>query len=722
MNILITGNLASLATTLAKGLVKRKNRVVLASDDAEKFGIKFKGTIVHSTNPTGNVFQDAMSSYRFDVVVFISTREEQLYEQDDPTTGSQLDGLRNTLGLCKHGNVKHFFYISSTEVYGNMEDRSENIEPVPASINGQTLLTGEYYCKFHQHEFGSNVTILRVPYIYGPDEKAGLLYNLIQKCKNQNDVVIPGSADTDCSFLHVDDVADFLKRATDEEYSSESLVVNLSSSATVTNLRISELLNKYFPNVIFNFDDGDRTFTRSAEVSTAKKVFDWVDVHDLSTELDKYLDLIDGASTPTRVGLREKISKLSRFTELLKWVELILGALLTQFLSQLTGTLIQYKYVDFRLLFVVVMASVYGLRFGLWASLLVTLSLIYTWYRLGIEWSLLFYNVGNWFPIALYFATGLIIGYNHDRTETKIENEEKQTKIIYEKYGFLYEVFSEIRKLKDEFREQVIGYKDSFGKIYIITRELDSLQEQDVYFRALTILEDLMENNSISIYSLEPDRDYARLQVNSTAFGDKLAKSIKLSDFPEAMKSIEQGMIFQNTSLLPNYPAYIAPILNNSSPFNVPVAIIVIWSAKFEQFSLYYYNLFKVICGLIQASLVRAAKFLDANFEKMYIPSTRILNPDAFREIVRTRAEMKKNKIADYQLIMLERCALNIQQLDLKVNEVIRATDIVGMQRDGNYYILLSQADKLAANDVIVRFKKNGLKVKFVNGHKILSD
>jgi len=32
--------------------------------------------------------------------------------------------------------------------------------------------------------------------------------------------VIPGSADSVCCFLHVDDVVDFLKRATDEEYSS----------------------------------------------------------------------------------------------------------------------------------------------------------------------------------------------------------------------------------------------------------------------------------------------------------------------------------------------------------------------------------------------------------------------------------------------------------------------------------------------------------------------
>jgi len=181
------------------------------------------------------------------------------------------------------------------------------------------------------------VTILRVPYIYGPDEKAGLLYKLIQKCKNRNEVVIPGSADRACSFLHVDDVVDFLKRASDEEYSPATLVVNLSSSANVTNLRISELLNKYFPNAIFNFDDECKIFTMPAEGSTAKKMFDWVDLHDLSTELDKYADLMDGASTSEQGGLRKTFGKLSGFTGLLKWVELILGAALTQFLSQLTA-------------------------------------------------------------------------------------------------------------------------------------------------------------------------------------------------------------------------------------------------------------------------------------------------------------------------------------------------------------------------------------------------
>lgn len=722
MNILITGSLSSLAKTFAQELIKQKHRVVLVSDDVDKLGFKSNNTIVHSINPAQDIFRDAMSSYGFDIVIFISTREEQLYEQAETNTGQQLDGLRNTLELGKHGNLKHFFYISSTEVYGEIADRSETTEPVPASINGQTLFTGEQYCKFYQSEYSLPVTILRIPYVYGFEEKTGLLYRAIRDCKNQNAIQLPGSTDTACSFLHVHDIADFLKRVIDEEYSSRTLVVNLSASTTITNLKFSEILAQHFPSTRFSFDEERRVFTGSATVSSAKIVFDWVDLHELSTELAKYPDLIGKTLGPKKGVLTPFFKKFPRSVELLKPVELILGAILTQFLTQLTGTLIQYKYVDFRLLFVVIMASLYGFRYGLLSAGLMGLSLIYTWYQLEIDWSLIIYNVGNWFPVVLYFVTGLIIGYHHDRTETIIHNEKKQTKLIYEKYQFLYEVFNEIRKLKEEFREQVIGYRDSFGKIYTITRELDTLQEQDVYFRAISILEELMENNAVAIYYLESNREYARLQVSSTALNATLGKSLKLSNYPEVLKCIEQGTIFQNTALEPNYPAYVAPVFNNSYPFNVPVAIIVIWSVKFESYSTYYYNLFKVISGLIQDSLLRAMKFLDANYEKVYIPATRILSPEAFSDVLKTRAEMNKNKIAVDQLIKIEKPGLAMQDLDAIVNSGIRAADFVGLGEDGSCYVLLLQADQCAAQEVILRFKKLGLYSKLLPSHEMLLD
>jgi UDP-glucose 4-epimerase len=412
-------------------------------------------------------------------------------------------------------------------------------------------------------------------------------------------------------------------------------------------------------------------------------------------------------------------NKISENQTIIKWIELILGALLTQYLSQLTGTLIQFKYVDFRLLFVVIMGSVYGLQFGLNAAIIVSLFVLYTWLQLGVDWKLLVYNVGNWFPFVLYFSAGLITGYNHDKTENATIYAQKQYDLIFEKYAFLYEVFNEIRSLKDEFRERLIGYRDSFGKIFTITRELDKLHDYEVYFRALNILEELMDNKNIAIYSLDSNRTYARLEVNSAEINVEIVKSLKLSDFPIALEIIEQGKIFQNTSLLEKYPAYIAPVLNNSYPFNVPVAMIVIWSAGFEQYSTYYFNLFKVICGMIEASLVRATLFLDANYERMYLPSTRILNQDAFMDMLKVRLEMKKNKILNFQVIKLEESESDVRKKYPKISVVIRTADIIGMLRNGTCYILLSQGDKQTSLDVIERLEKLGVKGCLVETNEI---
>lgn len=709
MNILITGNLSSLASAFATEFLKRKHRVVLASDDADKLGLRLKNLTTHLFNPASDIFRESMSAYRFDVVIFLAAREEQLSEQRDQQTGHLLDGLRNTLEMCRAQKPRHIFYVSSTEVYGRAPERCENDEPVPCSLNGHILATGEQYCKHYRDEYDLNVTIVRVPYVYGPHESNGLLRRLIQECKSQSTVVIPGKAHRLCNFLHANDIADLIKRAMEDASSPAAPVINLSSSKTITNSQLSELLGGIFPNTNFQFEEDAAIFTGPASASAAKKAYDWVDLHDLNTELANSLEPDDVAPITRQTGLRGLIQKYSQSTELLRPLELIFGAILTQYLSQLTGTLIQYKYVDFRLLFVVLMASIYGLRYGLLAALFMCLSLIYTWYQLEIDWNLLIFNVGNWFPPILYFVTGLILGYSHDRNETIIDNEKNQTRLIYEKYQFLYEVFNEIRKLKDEFREQVIGYRDSFGKIYSITRELDTLQEQDVYLKALNILEDLMQNDSIAIYRLEPDLEYARLEVSSTALQNKLAKSLKLSNYPEVAKSISRSAIFQNTALLPNYPAYLAPIFNNSYPFNVPVAIIVIWSVKFECYSTYYYNLFKVITGLIQASLVRATKFLDANYERIYVPATRILKPEAFNDVLQTRAEMNKNKVATDQLVIVENTDMPFEELYLRISQGIRAGDIVGLRADGNCYILLVQADHPVSQQVVTRLAKLGI-------------
>lgn len=716
MNILITGNLFSLATTLAKEFSKEKNKIVIASKNAKtSFETLNKKITAHSVNLAESISIDVLASYKFDVAIFISTREEQLSGDISEGNGQLLDGLKNTLDICKRTGVKNMIYISSTEVYGDMDDALETETPQPVSINGYALFAGEQYCKHYREKYGLNTTIVRVPYVYGPDEKTSLVCQLIQKCNKQDEIIIPTSGDRSAGFLHANDVVDFIERLVTEVYQPEHDVINLSPSKGMSFYDLGNLLYEHFPNARIKYNEENIIYTRPTPVLSPRTAFDWVDVRVLQNDLPDLVKLIVKASRPQETGYRKTWRKITEAPEIIKWAELILGAVLMQLLSEMTGTLIQFKYVDFRLLFVVLMGLVYGMRFGIYAAVLASLSIVYTWYRLSFDWALLTHNVGNWFPFVIYFTAGLLVGYRRDKHETDLAYEKKQTNLIYDKYSFLYGVFMDIRALKDEFREQLVGYRDSFGKIFTITRELDSLEEDVVFIKALNILQDIMENENIAIYTIAGNKNFARLEVNSPVLNDRISKSLNLKDYPEVRDRIAQGTIFQNTALLDGYPAYIAPIMNGDNP----VALLAIWHATYDQFSLDYSNLLKVISGLIQASLVRAALFLSASLDKMYLPSTKVLNPEAFLEAVRIRTEMKKNRIADFQLLKIELSGISYQDIYSQISDKIRANDIIGSHKDGNSYILLSQADKRTVSEIIKRLGDLAGKSKLIDPKEI---
>jgi UDP-glucose 4-epimerase len=143
---------------------------------------------------------------------------------------------------------------------------------------------------------------------------------------------------------------------------------------------------------------------------------------------------------------------------------------------------------------------------------------------------------------------------------------------------------------------------------------------------------------------------------------------------------------------------------------------------KFEQYSTYYYNRLKVICGLIQASLVRAAMFSNANYQKMHLSMTRILNHQAFMDELKIRVEMRKNRVSDFQLVMMENPNKSMQEIYPRISGEIRNRDIIGVGANGDYFILLSQADPLSAQDIAERLTRFGFPSKIIETSQVLTD
>ena len=210
MNILIAGSLDTIAPTVGAQLSREGHKVIIAGVGAENVIRKRRNVIVHAFPSYEDVFSDSLRSYNLDVVIFISTREEQILTGNGNHTGLQLENLRSVLELAKRENVKKFFYISSSEVYGDAENLSEGTTPQPNTLNGHAVFAGEQFCSVIRESSGLDIVIVRVPFIFGEKEKNSFLVNLIKQSQHNSEVILPGSKDASINFLHARDIADFL--------------------------------------------------------------------------------------------------------------------------------------------------------------------------------------------------------------------------------------------------------------------------------------------------------------------------------------------------------------------------------------------------------------------------------------------------------------------------------------------------------------------------------
>ncbi|HAF62114.1 MAG TPA: hypothetical protein DCK95_07300 [Anaerolineaceae bacterium] len=722
MNVLITGYLGAMVASLTRELTKTNtNKIILAGSNAKVLSDKLVGITIHTIDPADPLFYEVLSSNDFDAIIFNPIREEQLLAGENPISGRLLDGLINILNFYKNKTSPWLIFLSSTEVYERIDINSPTIESPQkdSMLNKNILLTCEQYCQYYNHFYHLNTSIIRLPFVYGPEENHSFLHTLISDCLKNSAVDIPANQESLCSFLHANDVANFIIRLLDEKYTHDFEIFNLTSPDTFSLNALAQNLHTYFPDVKFNFLSRNNISTKPVNGKLAKMELNWTPSHRLENSLEDLISQLKNKPEPKQKFFDQIKAKLASRPNLLKWLELILGGAVMQGLVYLTGTFVQFKYIDFRLLYVILIGSAYGIRFGLLASLIAGASNLYSWYQLGLDWELLIYHVENWLPFALYLIAGSITGYLWDKKENETNFANKQLALTQEKYAFLYNIYEDTRKTKNQLREQLIGYRDSYGRIYTITRELDSLNSNDVFLKALDIIEDVMINKSAAIYSLDQSARFARLEVSSTSLVESTPKSLNMTDFPEAVKQIKNGEMFYNKSLLPDYPSLIAPIMKDQQP----LGMIFIWKRTFEQHSMYYENLFKVVSGLIESSLVRAVLFREANLAKWYMPSTIILEADFFKETLKIKMEMQNRDITKFQLISIDKGEMSWQNFSAVLEKGIRTTDYAGLlEKTTNVcYVILSQAEESSITVIINRLTKLGLVCKIVESNAIIN-
>lgn len=276
-----------------------------------------------------------------------------------------------------------------------------------------------------------------------------------------------------------------------------------------------------------------------------------------------------------------------------------------ELLSELSMNSAQFRMVDFRLLFVVITGCVYGVNMGVAAAVLAGLALGFAYAADGTNWMTLFYEPMNWLPFVAYLSAGVICGYTRLKNQDRVQYARHENKLLQDKFRTLKSLYFDTQEEQKLYKRQIVSSRDSFGKIFEITKRLDVNNLAELYKRAARVLEEALDNETVAIYSVDREKGCANLEACSKKIRQEAAKQIRLADYDQALLLTRRGDVWVNNELLADYPMYLAEAKGSE---DVTILIMVLRSS-FEQNGIFYTNLFKIICGLIESALLRAVQY-----------------------------------------------------------------------------------------------------------------
>lgn len=702
--ILITGN-TELFTSEPLEQAAKHFRVVVAGKCASS--VKDRNIRIYHTTPSEEKFSQLFDVYTFDAVWYISG-----YADGGMGSFGEMQFLERTLMECRRARVEKVILLSTWDSQNYLEQYGRSGEVIRREYSFSRAFSAsqiEELGSFFGQKAGQKMIILWLPYLAGRENEKNFLGGVFQKLYDKEKILFPYHREDPIDFISYRDLITLLCQITEEiEDESASYFVGSGYRHTYDDfekmLKIAspdgQMLYENYPNVI----DQDTNFRE------LRKKYGFVPMDHVMVEIGSYYRaFVRNMMSPAR-GL---VRKLTRHLQkagagLFRYLEILLFFVLAEFIAGYTSESVYFQFVDVRLFFIMIVATTYGMSLGIMAAIFECLVLVREFYTIGMQGVQLFYNIENWVPFAIYLMAGSITGYVKNKKTDEIKYLKEEYRLLRDKYIFLNDVYQGAIQNKSEYKRQILGFKDSFGKIFDAVQKLDSELPEKIFLEGLRTLEDILQNHSIAIYSLDSWQRFGRLMVCSSSLLSTLTKSIRLEDYRDLYETVKDGEIWRNTDLKEGYPMYAAGVFRD----NTMVLLLTIQEAGTEQYGMDYINIFRIMCGLVQNSFLKALRYEELRETELYYPNTHIVYPERLRQLVAVQEDMRQAGVADY--ILLRFAEKNKEIVSGQLSGMIRATDTLGAAEDGTIYLILTQTNRQSFRYVESRLAGSGIRFQIV--------
>jgi UDP-glucuronate 4-epimerase len=270
--ILVTGAAGFIGFYLTKNLLANGENVIGIDNLNDYYDVNLKQSRLHQLFNYKNFqfFQldlvdrisiaELFDKYKPEIVVHLAAQAGIRYSLTHPHAyvDSNLVGFVNILEGCRHTQVKHLVFASSSSVYGaNTKIPFSVSDPVdhPISLYAATKKANELMAYTYSHLYNLSTTGLRFFTVYGPWGRPDMAYFIFtQSILSGKPIKVFNSGKMRRDFTYVDDIVEGIIRvmykfpqalSTRESNSPPYKVYNIGNNQPVNLIDFIEILEKH---------------------------------------------------------------------------------------------------------------------------------------------------------------------------------------------------------------------------------------------------------------------------------------------------------------------------------------------------------------------------------------------------------------------------------------------------------------------------------------------
>lgn len=656
---------------------------------------------------THEAIRSMLQLHNIDTVVFHYS-SYQGTEAEDPIDESCIPALCALLEVLHEHKVRHFLYLSTEELaYFSEMPRTAEMRFAESLVN--------YYAQADSLP----AIILRLSMVYGKGSASGMGYigRLVERLGEGRAVECRCQESSLVDPVYAGDVAmaahELLQCGAHGTY---YVLTGQPVTMGEMNRMVSRMVGKPLRIDYLGREDtltAEEMFRLSLPL---RETTGWMPMYLLDGRGQELLkESIDSAREDSRRNQKEPdslkhcfLAFLKRKTVLRGLAEVAVMFVFTQLLLPYIHDSVDLRFVDLRLLFVMLSAIRYGMGLGLVSVGLASLSYVLALRQTGVDMSYLLYSVETWIPFIIYGVCGVAIGYSADRRGDMLEEADEKYASLSDRYDFLFSLHKEVLEVKRRLQQQLSSSKESFGKAYEVTERLSSLSPDKVLYESVDVFAEMMDNCQAAIWLLSPGSDFARLNACTSGIRDTLPRTLTMRSLPDLQQGFDSDGLFINRTLNPSYPDLAAPIRRE----NRVIAFVSLYQLKPSGYTLHDQNLFRVLVGLTENSLLYALQYEEKLRNENYLPDTELLlAPELDRRLALARQEGEKAHITLLVLEVHRGEDTSLPSLSNKLSRLMRASDFAGMDASGRILAALPNAGEDDFEAIRKRFASAGVEV-----------